>query len=98
VRVNERASPANKTALMDDAPGLYSTPPKGHGRGSMRKKAAHILSTAPRAISPHMQSSFVDRQYSPLTGMDRSEWEIILEELTRMCYIVKKELDSDGGE
>jgi hypothetical protein len=43
-------------------------------------------------------TSHVDRQYSPLTGMDWSEWEIILEELTRMGYIVKKESESDGGE
>jgi hypothetical protein len=30
--------------------------------------------------------------------MDLSEWEIILGELTRMAYIVKKESDSDGNE
>jgi hypothetical protein len=30
--------------------------------------------------------------------MDLSEWEIILGELTRMGYIVKKEPDSDGNE
>jgi hypothetical protein len=40
----------------------------------------------------------VDRQYSPSTDMDRSEWEIILEELTHMGYIIKKEPDSDSGE
>jgi hypothetical protein len=45
-----------------------------------------------------MQRSFVDRQYSPLTDMDLSEWEIILDELTRMGYIVKKEPDNDGNE
>jgi hypothetical protein len=45
-----------------------------------------------------MQRSFVDRQYSTSTGMDQSEWEIILEELTYMGYIVKEEPDSDGGE
>jgi hypothetical protein len=28
---------------------------------------------------------------SPSTGMDRSKWEIILEELIHMGYIVKKE-------
>jgi hypothetical protein len=63
VRVNKRASPVNKRALMDDAPGLSSALPRGHGcgRGSMRKKAAQILSASPRAISPHMQWSFVDR-------------------------------------
>jgi hypothetical protein len=64
----------------------------------VKKKAAQILSTAPRAISPHMRRSFVDRQYSPLIDMDLTEWEIILDELTRMGYIVKKEPDSDGNE
>jgi hypothetical protein len=64
----------------------------------MRNKAARILSAAPGAVSPRMQRSFVDRQYSPSTDMDQSEWEIILEELTRMGYIIKKEPDSDGGE
>jgi hypothetical protein len=57
-----------------------------------------ILFAAPRAISLHMRRSFVDRQYSPLIGLDLSEWEIILDELTRMGYIVKKEPDSDGNE
>jgi hypothetical protein len=33
----------------------------------------------------------VDRQYLPSTGMDRSKWEIILEELTCMGYIVKQD-------
>jgi hypothetical protein len=45
-----------------------------------------------------MQRLFVDRQYSPSTGMGLSEWEIILEELTRMGYIVKKELNIDSTE
>jgi hypothetical protein len=40
-----------------------------------------------------MRRSFIDRQYSPSTGMDHSEWEIILKELTLMGYIVKKEPD-----
>jgi hypothetical protein len=45
------------------------------------KKAAQILAAALGAISPHMRRSFVDRKYSPSTSMDRSEWEIILEDL-----------------
>jgi hypothetical protein len=40
----------------------------------------------------------MDRQYSPSTGMDRSEWEITLEELTRMGLIVKREPVSDGDD
>jgi hypothetical protein len=77
VRVNERASPVNEGALLDDAPRPSSAPPRGHGRGSVRNKVAHILSAAPGAISPRMQRPFVDRQYSPSIDMDRSEWEII---------------------
>jgi hypothetical protein len=50
------------------------------------------------AISSRMRRLFVDRQYSPSTGTDQSEWEIILEELTCMSYIIKREPDSDGGE
>jgi hypothetical protein len=45
-----------------------------------------------------MRMSFVDRQYSPSIGMDQSEWEITLDELTHMGYIVKKEPDSDSNE
>jgi hypothetical protein len=55
----------------------------------------HELSVALGAISPRMRRSFVDRRYSPSTGMGLSEWEIILHELIRMGYIVKEELDSD---
>jgi hypothetical protein len=40
----------------------------------------------------------VDKQYSPSTGMDQSEWKIILEELTRMGYIVKKEPESEDDD
>jgi hypothetical protein len=39
-RVNERASPVNKRALMDDALRPSSAPPRGHGRGSARNEAA----------------------------------------------------------
>jgi hypothetical protein len=71
---------------------------RGHGKCSTKKKITQILSAALRAISPHMRRSFVDRQYSPSTGMDLSELVIILDELTHMGYIVKKEPDSDGNE
>jgi hypothetical protein len=64
----------------------------------VKNKASQILYAAPRAISPRMRKSFVDRQYLPLTGTDGSELEIILDELTRTGYIIKKESDSDGNE
>jgi hypothetical protein len=47
--------------------------------GSMKNKATRILLDASWAILLWMRHSFVDRQYSPLTGMDQSECEIILE-------------------
>jgi hypothetical protein len=70
--VNKCASPTNKRVLMDDAPGPSSVLPRGCGcgRGSASKKATQILVTTPRAILPHMWRSFVDRQYSPSTGMN----------------------------
>jgi hypothetical protein len=84
--------------LVDGAPGLSSTTPKGYGGGSVENKAAWILADAPRAISPRMRRSFIDKQYSPSTDMDQSEWEIILEELIRMGLIVKKEPISEGDD
>jgi hypothetical protein len=57
-----------------------------------------ILSATPGAISPRMRRSFVDRRYSPSTGMGLSEWEVILDELIHMGYIVKKESNSDHNE
>jgi hypothetical protein len=82
-----------KGALLNDAPRPSNVLPKGCWKGSVKKKAVQIFSGAPGAISPRIWRSFVDRQYSPLTGMGLSEWE-----LTRMGYIVKKEADSDGNE
>jgi hypothetical protein len=64
---------------------------------SMKKKASQILSSALVAISPCMWRSFVDRHYSPSTSMDRRKWEIILDQLIRMGYIVKEEPDSDDN-
>jgi hypothetical protein len=88
------ATPVAGRASINDTPVPSSAPPRGHGRGSTRNRAARILSDAPRAVSPHMWRSFIDRWYSPSTSMDCSEWEIILEELTRIGYIVKKEPDN----
>jgi hypothetical protein len=87
---------------LNDTPGPSNAQPRGRRRGcgrcSLKNKSAQILSTAPGAISPCMRRSLVGRQYSPSTGMDLSEWEIILVELTRMGYIVKQEPDSDINE
>jgi hypothetical protein len=59
---------------------------------------ARILSAAPGAISPCMQRSFEDARYSPSTSMGLSEWEIILDELIHIGYVVQNEPDSDHNE
>jgi hypothetical protein len=61
----------------------------------MRKDVARILSAAPGAISPCMQRSLLDRRYSSSTSMGLCEWEIVLNELIRAGYIVKKEPDDN---
>jgi hypothetical protein len=50
------------------------------------------------SISPRMRRSFVERRYLPSTGVEHSEWEIILEQLIHMGYIVKEETVSDDNE
>jgi hypothetical protein len=77
-KTDTRARRRGKGALLDDVSWLSNVLPKGHGKGSTKKKAEQILSDAPRAISSRMRMSFVDRQYSPSTGMGLCEWEIIL--------------------
>jgi hypothetical protein len=62
----------------------------------VKNKAMRILADAAGAISPRMRRSFVHRQYSPSTNMDHSEYEIILEELIRMGFLVKHEPVSEG--
>jgi hypothetical protein len=81
----------NQKILVDGALGSSSTPPRGCGGGSAKNKAARILADASRMISPRMRRSFVDSQYSPSIGMNWSEWEIILGELTCMGLHVKRE-------
>jgi hypothetical protein len=56
------------------------------------------LFAASGAISPCMHMSFIDRRYSHSIGMGLSEWEVILDELILMGYIVKEEPDSDHDE
>jgi hypothetical protein len=63
----------------------------------VRRESLWILST-PGAMSPCIPRSFVDRCYSPSTGMGLSAWEIILDELIHVGYIVKKETDSDHND
>jgi hypothetical protein len=92
---DKRSRREGKHDSLSDAAGTSDFRSEGCVGGSARKDVEQILPTAPGAISPHMQRSFVDRRYSPLTDMGLYEWEIVLNELIRMGYIVKKEPDDD---
>jgi hypothetical protein len=87
----------DRKAPVDGAPSSSSAPSRSCDGGSAKNKAAQILANASWAIPCQMRRSFVDRQYSPSTGMDRREWEVILDQLIHKGYIVKEELDSDGN-
>jgi hypothetical protein len=95
-RIGEGSLCVDRRALIDGASGSSSTPPRRCGGGSVKNKAARNLADASRAILPRMRCSFVDWQYSSSTCMDQSEWEIILEELICMRFLVKQKPLSEG--
>jgi hypothetical protein len=97
-KANKHARRGGKGALLNNAPRPSNVLQKGHRMGFANEKLAQILSNALGAVSLRMRRPFVDKWYSPSTGMEPSEWEIILHELTRMSYIIKKEPNSDGNE
>jgi hypothetical protein len=97
-KAGRRSRRKGNKALLKDAPRTSNIKSKSYGSGSVKREAALILSAAPETISLHMRRSFVDRRYSPSTGMGLSEWEVILDELTHMGYIVKEEPASDNDE
>jgi hypothetical protein len=97
-RMGEGSSCASRVASVGEVLGPSYALPTGYGTGSVKNKAVWILADAPGVILSRMRQSFTDRQYSLSTSMDQSKWEIILEELTRMELIVKKEPVSDGNE
>jgi hypothetical protein len=75
--IGECTSHTDKGALLDDAPRPSNAQPRGRRRGcekySVKSKATQILSATLKVISPCMRRLFVDRQYSPSTGMDLCE-------------------------
>jgi hypothetical protein len=81
-----------------DVPGSSTCLPRDNDEGSVKNEAARILADAARAVLPRMRRSFVDRRYSPSTGMNHSEWEIILGELMCMGFLVKREPVSEGDD
>jgi hypothetical protein len=72
-RIGEGISRTGRGMLVGEALGPSSSPPIGFGGSFVRDRAAQVLEDAPGAILPRMRWSFVDRQYSPSTGMNQSE-------------------------
>jgi hypothetical protein len=79
-----------------DIPSSSTGPPCCCDGGSEKNKVAQILADVAGVVSPWMRHSFVERQYSPSSGIHHSEWEIILEEHIRMRFLVKHEPVSEG--
>jgi hypothetical protein len=97
-KASRRSRREGRKALLKDVPGMSNVKSKGHGGSFAKREAVLILSVAPGAVSPRMRRSFVERRYSPSISMGLSEWEVILDELTHMGYIVKEEPVSDDDE
>jgi hypothetical protein len=72
-KAGRRSRRKGNKALLKDTPWTSNIKSKSHGSGSVKWEAALILSAASRIISLHMRRSFVDRRYSPSTGMGLSE-------------------------
>jgi hypothetical protein len=89
---------AIKGAALGKALRQSSAPPKGCDGDSAKIKATQILTDASGDISPRMKWPFAERQDSPSTGMDQSEWRIILEQILIMGLIVKEEVVSENGD
>jgi hypothetical protein len=95
-RMGEGRLCMDQKGLVERTLGSSFAPSHGCGGGSTQNRAAWILADASEVISPWMRRLFVDRQYSPSTVMEQSEWEIIFDELIFMGLHVKQEPISEG--
>jgi hypothetical protein len=81
---------------------LCSVSGRGHGRGSAKVKTSRVLldveAGASDDLPPLVKQSFKEDHYSPSTGMEESEWKIMLEQFIAMGVVVKDKvinIDSD---
>jgi hypothetical protein len=75
---------------------------RGHGRGSTKAMANWVLIDVGAGTSNELplviRQSFKDDRYSPSTGMEEIEWQIMLEQFVASGVVVKDEIiniDSD---
>jgi hypothetical protein len=97
-KIKESTRDAAKGAALKQALGRSFALKKGCGGSSAKGKATRILATSFSDISLCIKRSFAERRYSPSTGIDRSKWEIILEQHLIMGLIVKKEVVSENDD
>jgi hypothetical protein len=101
-KIVESLSDARGSGTLQRAPERSSIGKKSHGGSSMKDKAMKILADSEVGtsdnISPRIKRSFVERRYSPSIGKDRSEWEIILEQLLIIGLIEKEEVVSENDD
>jgi hypothetical protein len=93
-KIMERSRDAVGGIALEQASEQSSAQKKGHGGNSAKGKTAQLLADASSDILARIKRSFAERRYSPSTSMDRSEREIILEQLFIMGLIVKEEVVS----
>jgi hypothetical protein len=72
-----------------------SAPKKSHGGASAKDKAKKVLLDSEAGtsgdLSPRVRNSFLERRYSPSTGMEFHKWQIVLEQFMAIGMIVKEE-------
>jgi hypothetical protein len=75
---------------------------RGRGRGSTKFKTGRVLLDAEVGASvelqPLVKQSFKEGHYSASTGMEDSEWQIMMEQFIAMGVVVKNQvinIDSD---
>jgi hypothetical protein len=81
---------------------LRSGSGRGRGRGSTKVETDRVLldieAGASDELPPLVNQSFKEGRYSPSTGMEESEWQIMLEQFIAMEVVVKDiviNIDSD---
>jgi hypothetical protein len=95
-----RGGKASHGASFRRAPRSASV--RGHERGSVKIKTNRVLLDVEMGASDELpvviRQSFKDDRYSPLTGMEEREWQIMLEQFIASGVVVKDEIinvDSD---
>jgi hypothetical protein len=99
-RKGERSAKAPRKTGMQPAPCFVSV--RGHGWKSLKVVTERVLVNVEAGASDVLplaiRQSFKDGQYSPSTGMEEVEWQIMMEQFIASGVVVKDEIiniDSD---